>query len=435
MHIEALYTLFQQHPAISTDSRMVAPGSIFFALKGAQFDGNRFALKALDQGAAFAIVSDPSITSEKVICVEDTLETLQALARHHRRQFKGPVLAITGSNGKTTTKELITAVLSSKFVVHATKGNLNNHIGVPLTLLGIRKDTAFVVCEMGANHPGEIALLCRIAEPAYGLITNIGKAHLEGFGSLEGVKKAKGELFDHLRENKGLAFINTDDPRLNDLGMLISRKVSYGFNPEQQPDILFDYVSHPGTTGFTLQDSKTNLSIQSQMFGFYNAINMLAAYAVGHYFEIPDEQIAKTLSSFVPGANRSETIQFKDCTIIKDAYNANPSSMELAIRAFHERYPKGWIILGDMKELGNETGPAHLQIIELIRGLSFEKMYLVGSAFQEALVKSGLSDDNVIVASSIEKLKSDWDWVQPKGKTILLKGSRSMQLEKLLDAS
>ena len=410
------------------------PNSIFFALKGEHFDGNRFALDALEQGAAYAVVSDPSLQSDKVVCVQDTLETLQALARHHRRQFKGPVLAITGSNGKTTTKELITAVLSSKYNVHATKGNFNNHIGVPLTLLGIRKETEFVVCEMGANHAGEIALLCSIAEPEYGLITNIGKAHLEGFGSIEGVKKAKGELFDHLRQHDGLAFVNTDDPRLYNLGLNLSKKINYGFNAEHHPDHLFSYLTQPGSAGFTLKDQHSDLVFHSHMFGIYNAVNMLAAYTVGHYFKVNDDQITSTLSSYVPGANRSETIVYNHCTIIKDAYNANPSSMELAVRAFHDQYPHGWIILGDMKELGSETNIAHRHMIDLVTSLSFDRIYLVGEAFHQNWIDENNNDQRVRCALSIDELKSGWDWSPLKGATLFLKGSRSMHLEKLLES-
>lgn len=431
--IAMLYQLFLEHPYISTDTRNIRENSIFFALKGANFDGNTFATEALQQGAAYAVVSDPLLTGDHLLHVADTLVALQSLANHHRRQLTIPVLAITGSNGKTTTKELITSVLSAKYSVHATNGNLNNHIGVPLTLLGVTSDIEFVVCEMGANHAGEIALLCEIALPTHGLITNIGQAHLEGFGSVEGVKKAKGELFDYLNHHGGIAFVNTDDANLLDLAIPLSHKVTYGFNSAPGPNVHFSYSSSPEQLGFTITDSGSALAIHSSMFGIYNASNVLAAYTVGQYFNVNRDQLVEALSTFEPRANRSERLVYKDCILVKDAYNANPSSMELAIRAFSAQYPVGWIMIGDMKELGASGPGAHLHIVKLVSKMQFGRIYLVGEAFKKALETSGIEDPRFIPADKIEAVKAGWNWADCSGNALLLKGSRSMHLEQLLD--
>lgn len=433
MDIPSLYSIYQKYPFISTDTRKIIPGSIFFALKGAQFDGNAFARQAISEGAAYAVVSDASLTDERLVHVEDTLLTLQALAHYHRRRIQVPVLAITGSNGKTTTKELITAVLSKKFKVHATAGNLNNHIGVPLTLLGITPDVEFVVCEMGANHGGEIASLCIIAAPTHGLITNIGKAHLEGFGSVEGVKKAKGELFDYLIAHHGVGFVNTDDPNLREIGKALEQKVTFGFDSSAQPQNDFFYATHPGENGFTMTDKHSGLAFHSSMFGHYNASNMLAALAVGRYFNVDEELIVDSLSGFIPRSNRSETIMCNGCLIVKDAYNANPSSMELAVRAFAAQYPDGFIVLGDMKELGPESTAAHHQMLELVASMSFNSIYVVGNAFKQAYEDMKINDTRINPYDDIQSLKAMWRWDRCNGKALLLKGSRSMQLELLLE--
>ncbi len=433
MDIDSLYTLYLQHPEICTDTRKITPGCIFVALKGLNFDGNSFASQALHQGAAYAIVSDTSLSGSNFIHVEDTLMALQSLANHHRQHLDVPLIAITGSNGKTTTKELTACALSAKYKVHATIGNLNNHIGVPLTLLGTPSGTEIIICEMGANHPGEIKKLCEIAMPTHGLITNIGKAHLEGFGSIEGVQKAKGELFDYLKKNGGHAFINVDDPRLRVLADVLSRKTTFGFNQDASPDVHFDYLPNADHLGFTIQDRHGDTSIHSAMFGDYNASNVLAAYTIAQHFKVPDQKIADSLSHFIPGANRSETILFKGCRIIKDAYNANPTSMELALRSFAKSFPDGWIILGDMKELGEESLSAHQHIINVISQLNFKQVVLVGSTFHKALqIQKGLIP-NVVTGDQIENIKTNWDWKKCEGRTLLLKGSRSMYLERLLE--
>lgn len=431
--IPSLYSIFLEHPEITTDTRKINPRSIFFALKGTSFDGNAFAYKALEKGASYAVVSDPGLSGPNLILVEDTLLALQSLANYHRRQRNVPVLAITGSNGKTTTKELVTAVLSRKYKVHATRGNLNNHIGVPLTLLGIGSETEFVVCEMGANHVGEIAQLCTIAEPSHGLITNIGLAHLEGFGSPEGVKKAKGELFAYLRDHHGFGFVNADDPGTLELGEMVDQKTTFGFSASGNPEIHFSYAQVAGGKGFMLTAMNGKVKIQSSMFGYYNASNMLAAYAVGKHFDVAETAIIDALSTFVPGANRSEIIRHQGCLIVKDAYNANPSSMALAVRAFAELYPEGWIVIGDMKELGAGSHAAHQQIIDLAKTLSFERVYLVGNSFLEAYASSESPGPRFLPFADIDALKKDWQWEKCAGKTILLKGSRSMQIERLIE--
>jgi len=434
LDIPSLYSIFLKHPVISTDTRKITPGCIFFALKGSNFDGNAFASQALTEGASYAVVDDPSIEGSRFINVADTLLALQALANHHRRQFEIPVLAITGSNGKTTTKELVTIVLSKKYKVHATVGNLNNHIGVPLTLLGMSHDTQFVVCEMGANHPREIASLCNIAEPTCGMITNIGKAHLEGFGSIEGVKKAKGELFDYLGDHNGFGFVNTDDLNLRDLAVVLDKKKTYGFNPDGEPQVYFSYATKPGERGFVIHDQEGKISIKSSMFGHYNATNVLAAFTIGNHFNVSDEQIAIAIEQYVPGSNRSEIITLHDCLIVKDAYNANPSSMELALTAFSAQYPQGWVVLGDMKELGEDSADAHQQIIKQVANMKFEQIFLVGKAFAESLEYLGIKDPRFLSVENIKALSTNWNWTLCKNRAMLLKGSRSMQLELLLEA-
>ncbi len=434
MELPNLYDVYSKHPIICTDTRLINKGCLFFALQGANFDGNKFAAEAIVKGAAYAVVSDSTLQGENFIHVEDTLVALQALANFHRRHFTIPVIAITGSNGKTTTKELITSVLSKKYIVHSTVGNLNNHIGVPLTILGMPNDVEIAIIEMGANHLREINSLCEIAMPTHGIITNIGKAHLEGFGSFEGVRKAKGELFDYLQEHDGYAFVNVDDAGIVQLAKNMITKSTYGFNTNENPNFHFNYSTISGNGGFTMSDTMSDTTIHSTMFGQYNAMNMLAAFVIGKHFDIANETIVKCLSAFEPGSNRSEIIQFADCTIIKDAYNANPSSMELALMAFAERYKQGWVILGDMNELGTETDDAHQHIINIVKSLGFERIYLIGKNFKKAFTnKVNIDLTHFYLADTIDELRAEWNWASSKGRAILLKGSRLMQLEKLLD--
>lgn len=435
MELQALYEIYTGNRVICTDTRNIQPGCLFFALRGAHFDGNQFALDALEKGAAYAVVSNPSITHPRAIQVTDTLATLQQIANYHRRHFNIPVIGITGSNGKTTTKELVTNVLSLKFRVLATVGNLNNHIGVPLTLLRMESDTEIAVIEMGANHIGEIKSLCDIAMPTHGLITNIGKAHLEGFGSIEGVRKAKGELFEYLKEHNGHAFVNADDQSVRDLAKNLIEKTTYGFDPSHAPQILFHYLTAKENDGFIIEHDQNSVVIKSSMFGHYNATNMVAAYTIGKHFNVDTDEMIKNLSSFIPGANRSEVVSHKGCTIVKDAYNANPSSMELALHAFSERYQNGSVILGSMKELGSESEKSHLHIIHVANTLNFEHIYLIGEEFKSAIANmTHIPQTSITVSNNIEELKNNWQWENCAGKPILLKGSRSMHLEKLIES-
>lgn len=431
MTADQLYQIFCNHPIVCTDTRAIEAGCIFFALSGANFNGNQFAHEALQSGAAYAVVSDPQLVGEKFLYTEDTLLMLQGLAQAHRSNFQIPVVALTGSNGKTTTKELITAVLSQQYRVHATAGNFNNHIGVPLTILRMKEDTEIAVIEMGANHIGEIASLCEIAMPTHGLITNIGKAHLEGFGSVEGIQKGKGELFDYLKSHDGIAFVNADDDRVTHLAHSLGQKVTYSIHPNTLSDIIFEFITSSDQKGFTLV--RENVQIKSSMFGKYNAINMVAAFTVGEHFAIERSKMIESLSAFTSHANRSEVISFEGCTIIKDAYNANPSSMEMSVRSFAEQFPGGWVILGDMKELGEESQPLHTHLIELILSLPLNRIILVGKEFASAYKAMDTQHSNFVLADSIEEIRNTWDWSQCKGKGLLLKGSRSMHLETLLE--
>jgi UDP-N-acetylmuramoyl-tripeptide--D-alanyl-D-alanine ligase len=432
MNINALYNLYKQHPVVCTDTRSILPDCLFFAFSGAHFDGNQFALEALAKGAAYAIVSDPAIHHDRVIHVNNTVDTLQSLARHHRHQFEIPFLAITGTNGKTTTKELVSRVLSTQYIVHSTSGNFNNHIGVPLTLLNMQTDTQIAVIEMGANHIGEIDMLCRIAEPTHGLITNIGYAHLEGFGSFEGVIRAKSELFQYVDAHHGMAFINADDPSLNKFIGRLNQFQSYGLKDDSHADVHFKFEPSPTGSGFTIIDRKSDFQITSSLFGPYNASNCLAALCVGRHFKVPPELIRDAISTFSSKSNRSEIVRFNNCTIVKDAYNANPSSMELAIKAFSEQYPEGWLIIGDMKELGPESPRLHQRILDQIQLCNFPEVYFVGEEF----IKAGKllrQNHRFHFFPTIEDVKQQWNWEECKGKAVLMKGSRSLHLERLLE--
>ncbi len=431
MTADQLYQIFCQHPIVCTDTRGIEPGCIFFALSGSSFNGNQFAEDALRAGAAYAVVSDPVLKGDQFLYTEDTLLLLQQLALAHRSTFQIPVVALTGSNGKTTTKELITTVLSQQYRVHATAGNFNNHIGVPLTILKMKQDVEIAVIEMGANHIGEIASLCEIAKPTHGLITNIGKAHLEGFGSVEGVQKAKGELFVYLKNHDGIAFVNADDDRVAHIAHAMEQKVSYSIHPDRKSDASFHFKPSPDQNGFTIV--RENIEIRSSMFGAYNAINMVAAFTVGEHFSVERSRMIDALSSFTPRANRSEVISFEGCTIIKDAYNANPSSMEMAVTSFAEQFPGGWVVLGDMKELGAESQTLHTHLIEIILSLPLNRIFLIGREFGSAYEKMETHVEGIVLADTIEEIKNTWDWTPCEGIALLLKGSRSMHLESLLE--
>ena len=426
METERLYGLYRNSAGVTTDSRAVKKGEIFFALKGPTHDGNRHALAAIEAGALAAIVDDHSLSGERIIVVDDVLDTMAALAACHRKRLHMPVIAVTGTNGKTTTKELLTAVLSRKGRVHSTSGNFNNHIGVPLTLLSAPDDAAFLVVEMGANHMGEIAALCRTAMPSHGIITNIGTAHIEGFGSFENVRKAKSELYQWLEANGGTVILNDDNPILSELARNIDKTVLYS-----SPGGHRLSVKNNDGDGMYLRvraeiDGIAH-SFETGLFGSYNIDNLRAAMAAGLFFGVTVKEIVDAVSSYRPSNNRSQVTETDRNTVIRDAYNANPSSMEKAIASFGRlNAGKKMVILGDMLELGTESVPGHAAVIRQLKGLGEIKAVLVGPRFREAAgdFPASLFESSEAVA---EWLKSE----SPAGYTILVKGSRGMMLEKI----
>lgn len=433
INIEELYQLFINcNQKITTDTRKLENGSIFFALKGENFDANSFAHKAIDGGCLYAVVDNELVCNEtNILLVENVLETLQKLANYHRRQLNIPIIGITGSNGKTTNKELIHAVLSKKYNTYATKGNLNNHIGVPLTLLSLNKTHEIAIVEMGANHQGEINMLCEIAEPDYGVITNIGKAHLEGFGGIEGVKKGKSEMYRYLLKKSGKIFINGNDNILIDLGKDLE-KIYYGENKE------FDVYGKLYSTGEYVEFkwNKKNKEVTNQplvktnMFGQYNFINLLCAACIGNYFNVLESDINLALETYIPEMNRSQVKKTDKNTIILDAYNANPSSMSLALDNFQKQlFTHKAVILGDMLELGEFSEKEHHKILSQLQHSGIEKVILVGIQFLE--LKDQFS--NYLFYHNIEDLKQNINTHSIVGFAILIKGSRGMQLEKIVD--
>lgn len=426
--IKDLYDVYLKHPKISTDTRSIEPNSLFFALKGQNFDGNKFAEDAIKAGAAFAIIDDANFDkSEKTILVDDVLATLQGLANYHRKQLKIPFLAITGSNGKTTTKELVNSVLSKKYKTLATKGNLNNHIGVPLTLLSISNEIEFAIIEMGANHQKEISLLCDIAMPDYGIITNIGKAHLEGFGGIEGIKKGKGEMYDFIKLHKGKIFLNSDSEELKE--MLTTRSlnaITYG--KSNDADLVGEIIREQPTISFKWKWKNGAFNVvESQLPGVYNFPNFLCAACVGSYFGVEENKINQALSSYVADNNRSQIIKKNNKTILLDAYNANPSSMEAAIRNFVKLDAERKIVfLGNMLELGDQAKFEHQKLVNLIKQNNFKEVYLVGNLFKD--VSNGFHYfENV--DQCIDAIKES----EFNNATILIKGSRGSKMEKLLN--
>lgn len=441
--IQRLYSFFKECSKVTTDSRAIAGGEMFFGLKGENFDGNEYALKALGQGAKYAVVNADSAAAasgdERVIPVPDTLEALQALARHHRENTfvdgrRLTVIGLTGTNGKTTTKELITRVLSVKYNVTATKGNLNNDIGVPLSLLTIDGDTQLAVIEMGANHPDDIAKLVKVSEPDYGLITNVGRAHLLGFGSFEGVKKAKGQLYDYLAANGGKAFVNVDDP---DLSAMAAERwpvpepvegpvIPYGLSL-MKAKILRSSAEHP----FLRMKLPEGLLVETHLAGAYNATNVVAAIAVGLHFGISVEEAVEAVSSYIPKNNRSQMEKTERNILIQDAYNANPSSMAAALDnlILVESDCKG-ALLGDMRELGEESEAEHLKVLNQVLSMGLDLVCLVGDEFKKAL--AARPSTAVKWFASSEDLAA-WLKENPvSGMTILVKGSRGIQMEKTL---
>ena len=427
MEIANLYAIFREHPTVTTDSRNIPANSIFFALKGDNFNGNAFAHEAISKGAAYAVIDEPEFaTNDKMILVKDVLLSLQQLAQHHRNQLGLPILAITGTNGKTTTKELITAVLSKKLKVNSTKGNLNNHIGVPLTLLSMSTETEFGVVEMGANHPGEIKILCDIANPDFGLITNIGKAHLEGFGSFEGVIKTKSEMYDFLRDNGGKCFVNADNSLLTKQVNHIEQ-ISYGKSTD-----YFMAGELASTDNYLVVKAlfpKGWLYLKSKLIGDYNFENLLAAACIGKYFEVDPLLIQEAIAEYSPSNNRSQLIQKAKNTIIMDAYNANPTSMMAALSNFAGiRHENKCIILGDMLELGTVSAEEHQKITDFIEEQKFSEVYLVGPQFKNTIDRTQKKKFDQV------ELLSNYLKTQPiENKLILIKGSRGIHLEKILE--
>lgn len=423
MRIDHLHELFLNASGVSTDSRKITHNSIFFALKGDNFNGNTFALEALKQGASYAVVDENVDHSNvRLIQVDNALKALQELARFHRTYLNTPILALTGSNGKTTTKELIRSVLSKKFKTRATEGNLNNHIGVPLTLLSFDKSTEMGIVEMGANHQKEIAELCEIALPDYGLITNYGKAHLEGFGGVEGVIKGKSEMYDHLIGHHKTIFYNSCDPIQCSKLKAYDRKFAFGDCEET------DFRTELVKDGHLVKFKTDSGIINSNLTGDYNYNNMALAAAIGHYFEVAPEAIRSGIASYVPSNNRSQLISKNGKEILLDAYNANPSSMEAALRHFAQHTPSGKraVILGDMFELGKEAADQHQYIADLCEQLQLGNVFLVGKNFK-AVNTNALTFENFQEFSTYIK---DEPLQTPH---LLIKGSRGMALERVLE--
>lgn len=425
MSIIDLYDLFIHNPQITTDSRNCPKGSIFFALKGDKFDGNQYAGKALASGCVYAVIDNPDYyIGERTILVDNVLKTLQQLAHHHRKVLGLPIIGITGTNGKTTTKELLAAVLSTKFNLLYTEGNFNNHIGVPLTLLRLTHDHEMAVIEMGASHPGDIKELVDIVHPNYGIITNVGRAHLEGFGSFEGVIRTKGELYDYIRRSKGKIFIKKENEYLQSIAKGIEQ-ITYGNGDDAfasgqvvscDPFLVFNWK----------QQGKLH-TVETHMIGSYNLDNVLAAVAVGRFFKIPAERISRAIAAYEPTNNRSQFKKTENNELIIDAYNANPSSMKVALDNFITMpvQPKA-IILGDMRELGPTSDELHAEVVEQIKKGQFDKVFLCGDHFSK--VGKEFSPFATTEAM-VEELRK-----QPlKGYHILIKGSHSMGLEKLAD--
>jgi len=442
MEINELYKLYQKYSKISTDSRKIEENSIFFALKGEKFDGNTYALQALQQGAAYCIIDNKQYaTDSRCILVHNVLTTLQQLANRHRKELRISILAITGTNGKTTTKELVTAVLKKKYKVHSTTGNLNNHIGVPLTLLSMPFDTEFGVIEMGANHKEEIAKLCKIAEPDYGVITNVGRAHLEGFGSFYGVIQAKGELYEYINDNDGTIILNQDNDNLRDMAAKLENinKVTYGSHPpascvgrlvSANPFLQVEwFVRASGKSGETHAIvAKTNL------IGSYNFENVMAAVCVGKLFSIDPLKIVEAIENYSPDMNRSQLKKTDKNTVIIDCYNANPTSMTMAIQNFAEiSAANKLLIIGDMLELGKDTQPEHLKIIKLLQDTHLLSNTLFVGAIFLSIINETQPTINQQVFANTELCKVSLLKANYSEHSILLKASRGIGLEKLIE--
>lgn len=423
MTIPELHSLFLKYSHISTDTRTIGANCIFFALKGDNFNGNKYGAQALDKGAAYVVLDEKEYaTSNKYIVVDDVLQTLQELATYHRNYCNAKIIALTGSNGKTTTKELINVVLSKKYNTTATKGNLNNHIGVPLTLLTITKDTQIAIIEMGANHLKEIAFLCDIAQPDFGYITNFGKAHLEGFGSRDGVIKAKSELYDYLIKNDKSIFMNADDSvQMDKLSGYIKK---YGFSTSKQ---AFHKIEFLGADPFVKLKTEDTI-MTSQLVGGYNFTNSAAAVLIGKYFNVPLPDIKAAIGSYIPENNRSQIIEKNGHKIILDAYNANPTSMEAALKNFDAVGSNPKIaFLGDMFELGESAAAEHQYIADLAAKMNIDQVFFIGKNFFGVKTVHQKSDSFEAISAFLEKESL------PAESHILIKGSRGMALERLLN--
>ncbi|WP_422083641.1 UDP-N-acetylmuramoyl-tripeptide--D-alanyl-D-alanine ligase [Ulvibacterium sp.] len=423
MQIKDLHQHFLEFPTVSTDTRKMKDNSIFFALKGDNFNGNSYAEGALKKGASYAVIDEKEYAvSDRYILVDDVLKTLQDLATYHRNYCSAKVIGLTGSNGKTTTKELIHAVLSKKYSTIATQGNLNNHIGVPLTLLSIQEDTEIAIVEMGANHQKEIAFLSEIAQPDFGYITNFGKAHLEGFGGVEGVIKGKSELYDYLRTNHKSVFLNADDPiQLKKMGDYIQK---YGFSTDKQAYYKIEFL---GADPF-VQLRVENIVINSRLIGGYNFTNCAVAICMGKYFNVDLSTIKMAIEAYIPQNNRSQIMEKRGSTIVLDAYNANPTSMKAALESFGatDKNPK-IALLGDMFELGEAASEEHQKIVDMVSEMDLEDAFFIGENFYatQTSFKKFNSVDEIAAFLKSNPL--------PKNRTLLIKGSRGMALERLLE--
>ncbi len=429
MSIKEIYQIFLKLPFVCTDSRKVEKEAIFFSLKGENFNGNTCAESAINNGCRYAIIDEEQYYRDnRYIIVDNVFKTLQDLAKYHRNQLKIPIIGITGTNGKTTTKELINAVLQKKYKTLATVGNLNNHIGVPQTILNITKETEIAIIEMGANHIGEIKDLCNISQPSMGIITNIGKAHLEGFGSFEGVIKTKKELYDWINKNQGTLFVNVENEILTAISKDI-KKITYGITPKADcygrlikanPFLELEWI---------IKDPNQTVTIESNLVGKYNFENILAAITIGSFFNVEEDLIKTAIKEYIPTNNRSQIINSKHNTIIMDAYNANPSSMEAAINNFaNTSYKNKVVIMGDMFELGDYSEQEHLNILDLTIKKKFSKIILVGNMFskinKDKCIPTFQNSDELAVWLKENKITAS---------TILVKGSRGVKMEKIID--
>jgi UDP-N-acetylmuramoyl-tripeptide--D-alanyl-D-alanine ligase len=429
--IEELYELYKQYPNISTDSRKIEKGDIFFALRGENFDGNKFAIKALEQGASLVVLDSEQIYlkttntnyQERMFLCQDSLETLQQLAAYHRDRLTTTIIGISGTNGKTTTKELIHAVLSSKFTTQATVGNLNNHIGVPLTLLSIKPQTQIAIVEMGANHVGEIAFLCTIAKPDMGILTNVGSAHIEGFKTRENIIKTKRALFESVKSNNkpnAHLFVNNDDEALCDENF--SKKTTYSLLDSANYNAVSDSSNAVSTIHIE------GLTIQSQLIGKYNAYNMLAAYTIGRHFGIDKHDIKHSIEQYKPSNQRSQIVKTARNTLILDCYNANPSSCKAAIESLAcMQAERKMIFMGAMRELGDCTEEEHRNCLELMKSKDFERIILVGEEYKE------MAKDEIMWFENSSQMREYLKEEQISGGTILIKGSRTTKMEILED--